>query len=989
MLSTKQINTFLFINASVLVFIFLLLHKSASAQQYEIRSFSNEEGLKSEKMICIEKDPYGFLWIGTQAGLYRYDGHEFEEFKANTNGIAVSGIYANDLVMQDSLLYIMWWNADVDVVNTRTLNIVRRIKFDKSILVYFLTTINRTIYAGTTNGFYKMTPSGTLQVINKELSALACDFYFPFDSTLLRIKLQDNSCVLFDASKNKLIALKNKCFYNIGSLVKYKNFYIFENSKGVYALPVLDLYKSEAVPKLIKANTKFQKIHVTDTTLFIFDELGVSKAVLLNQKFTCSRVLEEAFVPIAKLHSDNAGNTWCLSEGPLYKFSKKQNIFEAYTPLNKEKDFNFYGLYSDSTNELLGAGRGGFYKANTQKQLIRNKQSESFLGTHFIYKIDNHKFLVGSDVGFKVYNALTDHFNDINNNSEVKCLKPLSNNEFNKVLQINDSLVAMGAENEEGLFLWNTKKESYQQFSNDTKYTIPETHILDITKTTNGQIAFASDKSIYTFNPFTFKTQDILASYHLSDKVNCNIFFCIKDLPHKIVASSYNNGVLIINKKDSTHYIINETNGLSNNSTYRIELESDSVIWVSTNNGLNRININTYQVNKYFKEDGLHGNIFEQCSSMSANGSLYFGGYHGITKVNVRQPVSKSICPIIIKRFKYFNNYKDTTIRILKLAAMALGTNPFPICISITNLDYSNSTANTFYYKINNGAWLLVPDNNEIIIDNLNAGQYALSFKQINLEQKELIQEDVFQFSIQQYWYKSWWFFTLLTLLILLNIYWINNLVKKRKSIAQQKELEKTLALSEQRNQFRADLHDDIGSQLGSLKLMSKLLLKNDANMENIQKQFVNEIDNLSHGIKETMWLNNTAQATIEELGLYIHKTALDFCRPAELSLQFSNEFAHPDLVLSTTQRKHVSLICREALHNLIKYAQATRVILSIQEVHQQLRIIIHDNGIGLPLHFIAGNGIASMQQRAKQINASIHFTNEVGLKIVLTLTLN
>src|SRR5882724_11088097 len=82
------------------VWIFLLFSKMGIAQNSEpiFKDLQLTDGMSNNKVHCILQDERGFLWIGTENGLNRYDGKYFEIFKDETNdATGISGNKITDL----------------------------------------------------------------------------------------------------------------------------------------------------------------------------------------------------------------------------------------------------------------------------------------------------------------------------------------------------------------------------------------------------------------------------------------------------------------------------------------------------------------------------------------------------------------------------------------------------------------------------------------------------------------------------------------------------------------------------------------------------------------------------------------------------------------------------------------------------------------------------------------------------------------------------
>ena len=95
-----------------------------------------------------------------------------------------------------------------------------------------------------------------------------------------------------------------------------------------------------------------------------------------------------------------------------------------------------------------------------------------------------------------------------------------------------------------------------------------------------------------------------------------------------------------------------------------------------------------------------------------------------------------------------------------------------------------------------------------------------------------------------------------------------------------------------------------------------------------------------------------------------------------------------PDLPLSGAQRRNILLSVKEALHNIVKHAEASEVDLTLSVQPDLLRIIIQDNGSGIDLHHLrtGGNGVRNIRRRMEAVGGSVDFKTNAGTIVTLSL---
>ena len=109
-------------------------------------------------------------------------------------------------------------------------------------------------------------------------------------------------------------------------------------------------------------------------------------------------------------------------------------------------------------------------------------------------------------------------------------------------------------------------------------------------------------------------------------------------------------------------------------------------------------------------------------------------------------------------------------------------------------------------------------------------------------------------------------------------------------------------------------------------------------------------------------------------------------------NIQFNIEYDEriTEMKLEMTERKNIFLIYKEAIHNIIKYANCTEVNISIKKNADKLYVSISDNGSGFisdELKSYNGNGIKNMKSRASEIKGSIEITSFPGKGTIIELT--
>jgi len=192
------------------------------------------------------------------------------------------------------------------------------------------------------------------------------------------------------------------------------------------------------------------------------------------------------------------------------------------------------------------------------------------------------------------------------------------------------------------------------------------------------------------------------------------------------------------------------------------------------------------------------------------------------------------------------------------------------------------------------------------------------------------------------------------------------------------------------RHSISRDLHDEIGSHLGSIRLMSELALRENDNNESLQ-----EIHRLAGEAAESMrgiiWLVREGGAPrLTSLVEALRQSAGALLKGIEWHLTSSSCDDSPDASLEF--HRQVFLFFREATHNIARHANATQARIEITWHSRRFSLHIEDNGRGFDTCAVtAGNGLANLRHRASVLGGELSVTSDAGkgTRIVLEAPLS
>ncbi len=237
----------------------------------------------------------------------------------------------------------------------------------------------------------------------------------------------------------------------------------------------------------------------------------------------------------------------------------------------------------------------------------------------------------------------------------------------------------------------------------------------------------------------------------------------------------------------------------------------------------------------------------------------------------------------------------------------------------------------------------------------------------------------------------TWWFRAGIALLIALAAFIGFRVYLQARLREQQVRFEREQAVLRERERIASDLHDDLGAGLSGLKLRSEMALRmeKDPSQRDQLASLAAMAGELIANLRQMIWAMDEGQGAVHDLLAYTTSYARGYCAQHGLEIDVRVAVGIPDAPLSAHQRRNIHLVLKEALHNCMKHAQASRVTLSATWA-EGLSITIADDGIGLPKAADAGtgNGMRNMRKRMQEVGGAFAARSDAGTVIAIHVPL-
>lgn len=187
------------------------------------------------------------------------------------------------------------------------------------------------------------------------------------------------------------------------------------------------------------------------------------------------------------------------------------------------------------------------------------------------------------------------------------------------------------------------------------------------------------------------------------------------------------------------------------------------------------------------------------------------------------------------------------------------------------------------------------------------------------------------------------------------------------------------IELEKMRNHIARDLHDDMGSALSSIHIISRVALANTAEtpkMTDRLKKIHEHSGQILENMSDIVWTINPANDTLEKVIFKMREFAADILDPLNIEYVFQQEGDFLGTKLALQTRRDLYLIFKEAVNNAAKYSGCSKVVIIVAVNDRQVEVKISDDGIGFDKEAVKfGNGLKNMEERASQIHGSLSIT--------------
>lgn len=906
-------------------------------ERYDV-GFFNLEDEWNGRIWALNEDKENFIWIGTDgAGLFKLNPYtkEYKVFRKNEDDSlsSISSNYVNDILIEDD--GSLWLGTGKGVLN----------KFNESTSKFehyeikltpgledtkFITKISN----DENNRFWLATDNGII-IFNKETKK----FTRPQSAELNRLNGTPINGIYKDTENRIWIGSGVGLFLFDPVTEKLTHFAHQPNNANS-----------------LSGNNVIAICEDNSGIIWIGNYLGGIDKIYVNK---------DKFATFRRIPNDPNS----LSSNQVFEFMEDDN---GYVWIATEFGLNRFDTDLKTSVKL-------FHNPNNVNSISHNNVRTLCLDPYGNYWIGTLNGLDKIDKNLrKIY-----HFKHDENDSTS-----LSSNRINKIFIDSRGVLWVGTDN--GLNMFDEKTNKWQKYlpdKEDNKNSINAIYILSIYEDSNNDLWIGTYRGLNKFNRKTKKFIHYKQEPTNPNSISNNYVFCIYEAADKSFWVGTGGGLNKFDREKGEFKYYSEKDGLPNEVICGIMEDENGYLYLSTHRGISQFNPLTDTFINFDVADGLQSNMFMQGAFLKRkNGEMLFGGINGFNVFNADQLViNPNQPPVYLTAIKKFDEILYLNKDITAIKEIEFSYNDNFITFEFAALDYINPDKNQYQYMLTgiNENWINNGNINFASYTNLPPGNYKFMVRASNSDR--VWNDKPFEISViinPPFW-QTWWFFLFVIVFSVSGLFVIHG--QRVKS-----EITKALEIKKAREQENVnvrkkaadDFHDELGHRLTKISLYSEIIKRNTKDLPPNLMNYLDKIgetsSTLSFGVRDFIWTLDPEKDTLYDVIIRLKDFGDDIFDKTGIAFRVKGiEKEFDTIKLSMDWRRHLTLIFKEAMNNILKYANCSNVTLTVELNNKTIHMTVEDDGKGFNLDKIKkGRGLKSMKIRAQNLKGSINVSS-------------
>ena len=451
--------------------------------------------------------------------------------------------------------------------------------------------------------------------------------------------------------------------------------------------------------------------------------------------------------------------------------------------------------------------------------------------------------------------------------------------------------------------------------------------------------------------------------------------------------------------------------GLLDDIVLQILEDNDGSLWLGCNRGICRVSkrvLNDVAAGKTASVHPLNFGISEGMASEECVGSfgaaiktqarqLCFATAKGIVVIDPRQQTHLATLPTVLLEGVFVDNQLLNIPASAEALTIPAGKHNYEFHYTGIGFDAPEKILFRCQLAGLDAGWTEWSDLRVARYSYLPPGNYRFRVQASNLNGQWDERGAEVAFAVLPYFWQTLWFEVLLAFVSVGLLAGSIRLVERRRYRARLKRIEQEQAMERERVRIARDLHDELGS---SLTFISMSITDIGQSKESSAESLKAKVDKISHfavrtarALDEIVWAVNPRNDSLRSLMEYLTQLARELFENTEVHCRFQIADDLPSLPLPPEMRHNLYLVVKEALNNSLKYARPTEIALSARTRGHQIEICFQDNGVGFDLAAARArtgrHGLENMRQRIESLGGRFDLETKPGGGTLIRLTID
>jgi signal transduction histidine kinase len=425
--------------------------------------------------------------------------------------------------------------------------------------------------------------------------------------------------------------------------------------------------------------------------------------------------------------------------------------------------------------------------------------------------------------------------------------------------------------------------------------------------------------------------------------------------------------------------------GLASQTIWAIAEDDAGRIYLAGGRGVDRLDPRTREIVHYTEADGLaRGEV--RAAMRAADGTLWFAAAEGLSRLSPHDGPVKRVHPVRIVGLRVagathpVSDAGDREIDGLRLSPQARA-----IEIDFVSPRFGVGRDLLYQYRLEglDARWQPPTRQQSVTYAHLPAGTHRFAVRALSADGQTVSPPAIVTFTIDRPFWQRWWFVTLLI-----------GLVASALAAWHRVRLARTVEIERVRTRIAGDLHDEIGAGLSEIAILSEVVNQRLTVPATAAVPPLTRIATTSRELVDAMsdivWAINPRKDSLGNLTQRMRRFATDLLTARGITFRFDVDERDGILPISADKRRHVFLIFKESLNNVVRHAGCQHVAIDFRVDRDGLVLRVADDGLGLPHdhngHAPDGHGLASMSTRARELGGTLTVRAEPPRGTALTL---